>query len=69
MATEYVTHRDLETLRAELRGEFALVRGEMKDMRGELLAEIAGQTRTTIYACIGAMLGFGGIVIVAGQLA
>ena len=44
MATEHVTHRDLDVLRAELRGEFALLRGEMNDMRGELLAEIAGQT-------------------------
>jgi hypothetical protein len=42
VATEYVTHRDLDALRAEFRGEFALLRGEMKDLRGEFRGEIAG---------------------------
>jgi hypothetical protein len=41
VATEYVTHRDLDALRAEFRGEFALLRGEMKDLRGDLRGEIA----------------------------
>ncbi|MGI8797370.1 MAG: hypothetical protein ACR2IR_12455 [Acidimicrobiia bacterium] len=82
MATEYVTHRDLDALRAEMRGEFtemrselaelrgelAELRGEMKGLAGELRSEFASQTRTLIYANFGAMLGLAGIILAAPRL-
>ena len=69
MATQYVTQESMEAFRTETRGEFAQLRGEMREMRGELLAEIARQTRTTIFGCIGVMIAFGAIVFASTQLA
>jgi hypothetical protein len=69
VATEYVTHPELEALRSEMHAGFALLRAEMKEMRGELLVKIAEQTRTTVFACIGVTIAFGGIVFAPTQLA
>ena len=47
MATEYVTHQDLNALRAELRGDFIELRGEFAELRGEF-AELRGEVRGEI---------------------
>ena len=36
MATEYVTHRDLDAFKTEMHGEFAILRGEFGGIRGEI---------------------------------
>ncbi len=62
-ATEYVTHRDLEAFKtemrgdfAQLRGDFALLRGEMMEFRSEVRTEL-GELRTKIGAVRSALGG------------
>jgi len=75
MATEYVTHQDLDALRSDIRGEFAQLRGEFAELRGEvrgeigtLRGEIATQMRTIVYANVATIIGIGGLVLAATQL-
>jgi hypothetical protein len=82
MATEYVTHQDLDALRSELRGEFAQLRGEYAELRGEfaelrgevrgeigtLRGEIATHMRTIVYANVATIIGIGGLLVAATQL-
>jgi hypothetical protein len=82
MATEYVTHQDLDALRSDLRREFAELRGEFAELRGEVRAEIGTvrgeigtvrgeigtHTRTIVYANVATMIGIGGLVLAATQL-
>ena len=81
-ATEYVTQRDLDAVRTELRGEFAELRGEFAELRGEfrelrgevrgeigtLRTEIAAQSRSIIYANLATVIGVGGLVLAAARL-
>jgi hypothetical protein len=83
MATEYVTHQDLNALRADIRGDFAELRGEFAELRGEVRGEIGSlraeigtlrgemgtHTRTIVYANVATMIGVGGLVLAATQLA
>jgi len=75
VASDYVTHRELEALRTEMNAGFTLLRAEMVEFRGEVRGEIgdlrgefASQTRTLIYANFGAMLGLAGIILTAPRL-
>lgn len=68
-ALRIATTRDMDVLRSELRGEMAELRGDMKGLRGEVKQELASHVHTIIYTNIGCMLGFGGIVLAAVQLA
>lgn len=64
MATEYVTHRDLDAFKTEMRGEFALLRGEFAELRGEFrelrgkFREFGGETRGEFNATRGDMKSF-----------
>jgi hypothetical protein len=85
VATEYVTHRDLDALRAELGGEFALLRGEMMQLRGEVRGEIGKMrgevnslgsridalptTRTIVVSSVGSAIGVAMLVLASVQLA
>jgi hypothetical protein len=59
---------DMSGLRGEmtrLRGE---LRGEIKELGGELVDRIAANTRTVVYANLGAMMGLGALVLAATRL-
>jgi len=47
VATEYVTHRDLDTFKTEMRGDFAQLRGDFAVLRGEMM-EFRGEVRSEI---------------------
>jgi len=44
MATEYVTHDDMDAFRTEMRGEFAQLRGEFGELKGQF-GELRGEFR------------------------
>ena len=80
--TELATKRDLDALRAELRGEMTGLRGEMAELRGEMaglrgeMAELRGELRgemraqlpKLVAANIASMVGVAGLVLAAGAL-
>ena len=45
-----------ERLRVEFRGEFAELRGESREHRGEIALQIARQTRTIVFTQLGVAL-------------
>ena len=81
--TELATKRDLDALRAELRGEMAELRGELKgemaELRGEMselrgeMSELRGEMRSMLpklYAAnLVSALATGGLVLAAVSLA
>lgn len=70
---DLATKRDVDVLGKELRSEMtalrAELRGEIAELRGDFKRELASYAHTVIYTNIGCMLGFGGIVLAAVQLA
>ncbi len=53
---DVATKRDLDLLRAELRGEIAELRGEMALFRGDMRMEMANLLRAVVLSVAGMML-------------
>lgn len=67
--SELATKRDLDALRAELKGDMAELRGDMAELRGDM-AELRGEYRAQLpkllAANLASMVGLAGLVLGAG---
>jgi hypothetical protein len=59
---------DMRGLRGEMTGLRGELRGEMKELGKELVDRMAANTRTVVYANLGAMMGLGALVLAATRL-
>lgn len=59
---------ELRGLRGEMTGLQGELHGEIKELGGELVDRIAANTRTVVYANLGAMMGLGALVLAATRL-
>jgi hypothetical protein len=59
---------DMRGLRGEMTGLQGELCGEIKELGGELVDRIAANTRTVVYANLGAMMGLGALVLAATRL-
>ncbi len=60
------THRDLQSLGQDLRGDMAQLRGEMAELRGEMKSELANHLKITIAAQLTTMVMLGAWVAALG---
>jgi hypothetical protein len=59
---------ELRGLRGEMTGLQGELHGEIKELGGELVDRMAANTRTVVYANLGAMMGLGALVLAATRL-
>jgi len=59
---------ELRGLRGEMTGLQGELHGEIKELGGELVDRMAANTRTVVYANLGAMMGLGALVLAATGL-
>jgi hypothetical protein len=67
---DVATTRDLDAMRAELRGEIAQLRGDISELRGEmghLRAEMHHGLRVQFYSLAGLMVGMLALVVAASS--
>jgi hypothetical protein len=62
---DVATRRDIDVLRADLRGEMSALRA---DFRGELISAMAVQTRTMLFSMLGTILTLGGLILAVARL-